>query len=229
MCGKYFLHGQQRKIRKMFVIDRVELNLLHQLNEVRKFHGDNPVRLQQNLHAGDEAVQIRHLRQHVIAEQEVGFYSSRGKFFRALSIEKLHESRHAFLDGDGRHIRSGLNSQSRYARRDEILQKIAVVAGKLNHLAFRSERKTLDHFFRVRFCMSQPTLGKGRKIGVLAKDGLHAHILLQLHQEALFTDENMKRIKRLHLIQLPGRQVTLTQRRHAQVDKRMSHTSTAKT
>src|SRR5215208_6385668 len=37
------LDGKERKIRKVFVIDRVELVLLDELQQMRKLHGENAI------------------------------------------------------------------------------------------------------------------------------------------------------------------------------------------
>ena len=55
----------------MLVVDRVELIALHQAYQVGKLHRDHAGRLQRDLHTGDEVVQIRHVGQHVVADQEI--------------------------------------------------------------------------------------------------------------------------------------------------------------
>src|SRR5271154_818078 len=60
---------RERKIGEVLVINGVELVLLYQAQEVGEFHGDKAVGLKQEFHAGNEVVDIRNLREHVIAEE----------------------------------------------------------------------------------------------------------------------------------------------------------------
>ena len=55
----------------MFVINRIELVTFHQPIEVRKFHGDDAIRLEKNFHSSDKVIQVGHMRQHVVAEQQI--------------------------------------------------------------------------------------------------------------------------------------------------------------
>src|ERR1700722_1535759 len=196
---------------------------------MRKLHSDYAAGFQQNLHSSNKTVQIRDLGQDVIAQQEICFYVARRKFLGALSIEKLHESWHAFLDSNGGYIGCWFNPQNGYPSSHKILQKVTVIARELNHLTLRAERETVDHFFCVILRVRKPTFRIRREIGVLAKNRLHTHVFLELHQEAVLADQHMKGVKRLHLIQLLNTQITLAQGRHSQIDKGMSHAGAAKT
>src|SRR5580704_1345421 len=186
---------------------------------MRKLHGDDTVGFQQNLHSSNEVIEIRDLGKDVIAEQEICFCVLCGKFPGALSIEKLHESWHAFLDCDGGYVGCWLNSQNGYPGQHKILQKVTVIARKLNHLTFRAERKTLDHFFCVRLRVRKPALRIRGEISVLTKNRLGAHVFPELHQEAVLADKDVERVKRLHLIELLNTQITFAQRRHSQIYK----------
>ena len=54
------------------MVDGVELVLLDQADQMREFERDDTLRLQEDLHAGDEVVEIRNLRQHVVADDQIG-------------------------------------------------------------------------------------------------------------------------------------------------------------
>src|ERR1019366_10715832 len=71
MRREYLLDSEERKVTEVLVVDGVELVLLHQSLQVRKFHGDDAARLEQALHAGNEVIQIRYVCQHIVAEQQV--------------------------------------------------------------------------------------------------------------------------------------------------------------
>src|SRR4029079_7296367 len=55
-------HGAEREIGEMLVIDRIELVLVHQALKMRHLYGDHAFRRQEIRHAGDEFVELRHLR-----------------------------------------------------------------------------------------------------------------------------------------------------------------------
>src|SRR5258706_10954534 len=44
----------------------------HQAGQVGKFHGDHALRLEQNLHAFHEAVEVGNLSKDIIAQQQIG-------------------------------------------------------------------------------------------------------------------------------------------------------------
>src|SRR5579864_9135241 len=64
---KYFLGGNEGKIREMLMINGVELVALHQAHQVRKFHRDDACGFKQNLHARDEIVEVGDLSKRVVA------------------------------------------------------------------------------------------------------------------------------------------------------------------
>src|SRR5579871_4605248 len=66
------LGGEEREIREMLVIDRVELVLGDEPHEMRDLDGGDAARLHQNADAGDEGVEVRHLREDVVADDEIG-------------------------------------------------------------------------------------------------------------------------------------------------------------
>ena len=69
--GRDTLHREQREIGKVLVIDRVELVLGDQPLEMRDFDRDNALRAEEEGHAGDEVVELRHLRQNVVGGNQV--------------------------------------------------------------------------------------------------------------------------------------------------------------
>ena len=87
-----------------------------------------------SLHAGDEVVEVGHLGQHVVADQQVGAVPLAARAgSRARRAEELDERRRprcstrAFGDVGGR-----LDAEHRNAVLDEVLQQVAVVARELD-------------------------------------------------------------------------------------------------
>ena len=56
----------------MLVVDGIELVLRDQMLEVRKLDGDRAARRQQDLQSPYEIIDVVHLRQHVVTQQQVG-------------------------------------------------------------------------------------------------------------------------------------------------------------
>ena len=97
----------------MLVIDRVELVFVDQPLEVRKLERDHPVRRQQMRHARSEVVEIRDLRQHIVADDEIGLPSLGHKALRKLQAEEFDKRRNILLARDFRHVGRRLDAESR--------------------------------------------------------------------------------------------------------------------
>jgi hypothetical protein len=186
---------------------------------VRKFQRNHAVGRQENLHPPDEVVKVGNLSQDVVAQQQIRRLSRVCEFASRFDAEELDERGHAFFDGDFGDVSRGFDAQGGNLARNEMLEQIAVVAGDFDHVTLAMELKTLNHPLCVNAGVFHPAIGIGREIGVIAEDMLRANISFQLHQEALLADEHTQWIERLHLVELIGAQVTLTQRRHAEVDQ----------
>src|ERR1700676_4763236 len=70
--GEDTLSGNQRQIGKMFMINRVKLMPLHQLKEMLHLEGSDARSGEQYFYAGHEIVNVGHMRQHVIAGDQIG-------------------------------------------------------------------------------------------------------------------------------------------------------------
>ena len=140
----------------MLVIDRVELDVLDQLEKMRKLDGHGAVGLQQQGDAGDKVIELRHMREHIVADDQIGLPALARQGPRQMLAEELDQGRNADLlrrggDGIGR-----IDAEHRHAHGDEILQQIAVVAGKFDHQAVGVEREAPARHVAVRLaCASQ--------------------------------------------------------------------------
>ena len=56
----------------MLVIDRVELHIVDQVQQMREFDREHAVGLEQDRGAGDEIVDVGHMGQHVLGGEEIG-------------------------------------------------------------------------------------------------------------------------------------------------------------
>src|SRR5580698_1898641 len=72
MPARETVHRHQRKVREVLMVNRVELIFLDKPLEMREFECDHPLRRQQLRHSRSEVVEIGDLRQHVVADDEIG-------------------------------------------------------------------------------------------------------------------------------------------------------------
>ena len=63
--------GQEREVREVLVVDRVELVALDQAQQVRHLDRRDPLRRQHDRDPADEVVQIRHVSHHVVGDEQV--------------------------------------------------------------------------------------------------------------------------------------------------------------
>jgi hypothetical protein len=123
---------QEREVRKVLMIDGVVLVVRHQLLEMRKLHRDDALFVEKDLHPGDEVVDVRHLRQYVVADYQIRFLASRDELSRRLTAEEFDERRDALGLGHSRHVGGWLDAEHRDLPRDKILKKYTVVARELD-------------------------------------------------------------------------------------------------
>src|SRR5208282_4568741 len=69
---EYLLGGECRKVRKVLVVDLVELVAGHRFEKMRQFDRADPARLQDDANTFDEGVEVRDLGEDVVAKNKVG-------------------------------------------------------------------------------------------------------------------------------------------------------------
>ena len=131
----------------MLVIDGVELVLFDQVLQVREFKRDHPALLQQRLGAADEIVEVRHVRQHVVAENEIGLAVRGFEFLGERYAKEIDRDRDAFALGDFGCVGRRLDAHDvGHAERREVLEQIAVIARDLDDEALVVQAAALgDH------------------------------------------------------------------------------------
>src|SRR6266478_5326243 len=149
------LRRHKRKVGKMFVINRVELVFFHQPLQVRKLHGDHTRRLQQDFHPRHEVVQVRHLRENIIPEQQIRLFSRDRQLPGRISPKKLDQRRHTLLRRYSRNICRRFNPQHRHTLLGKVLQQISVVAGQFHHKTLFADSKPLCHPIGILLCSHQ--------------------------------------------------------------------------
>ena len=126
--------GQKRKIREMFMVNRIELVACNQLQQMRKLHRNDALLAQDELHAADEVADIGHLCEHVVPDEQVGHCSFSNQLARRLTAEEGHACWNALPSRHCRHVGCRFDAERRNSAGDEVLKEIAVITGELDDL-----------------------------------------------------------------------------------------------
>ena len=170
-------------------------------------------------HSRGEIVEVGDLRQHIVADDEVGRLTLGHQALRELQAEEFDQRRNILLARHFGDIGGRLDADDGNTQRQKMLKQISVVARDLEDLAFRAETKPgLDHF-AILARMLDPRGRIRRKICVFRENMLRLDVLLQLHQEALAADEHVQRKVRLHLVDLVGSQKAFAKRGHPKINE----------
>ena len=110
---------------------------------VREFERDHTGGLQQNLYALNEGQQIGHMRQHVVAEQQIRGISFRFQLTSGFRTKENVFRRNPFLSRNFRNIARRFDTQNGNASIAKVLQKVAVIAGNLDNLRLRRQIRTV--------------------------------------------------------------------------------------
>ena len=209
---------QERKIRKVLVIDGVELALLDQAQQVRKLEGGNPGRLEESLKPVHEVVQIGHVRQHVIGDHQIRTLTVAYHRGGRRSVKERIARRYARLDRELGHISCGLHAQGRNPPRHEVLQQVSIVARDLDDLTGPVKTEPLRDVIDITPGMRQPAIGVRGEVRIIGKDGVRVDDVVQLHEQALAADDCAKWKPGLRPVDLLGPQITVRERHDAEID-----------
>ncbi len=86
-----------------------------------------PVGFQQGGYAVDETVQIRHVREHIVGQEDIGFLALGGQLFRQLLGKESIDAVDAALIGSAHLLFGGIDAQHRDSVVDEVAQHVTVV------------------------------------------------------------------------------------------------------
>ena len=194
----------------MLVVDRVVLPALDQAEQVREFQRNRALVLDQRAKSGREALDIRHVGEDVVRRHEVGPavpLRDRQAGFGAQEPDLGPDA-----PGPGRlgHVRGRLDAEHRDARRLEVLEQVAVVAGYLGDEAVRGQPEALDHRIRVALRVRHPRVRVRGKVGVIGENALARHVRGKLHEQACLAQADVKRIEGLGFVERLLGNVALT-------------------
>ena len=210
---------QQRQVGEVLVIDRVVLPPLDQPKQVRELKRHRPRVLHQRPQPGRESANVRHVREDVVGGDQVrlavlGRY--RGARIRA---EEFHHGPDALSDGGLGDVAGRLDPEHRDAGRREMLEQVAVVARDLGHQAVGGKPELGRHLAGVPLSVRDPRIGVRREVRVLGEDVLARHVRGKLDEQALFAQQHVQRVEDLGRVHALRREITLAERRHAEIDE----------
>src|SRR5690606_22564263 len=210
------------------MINGIKLIALHEAQQVREFHGNDAVGLKEDLHAANQVVNIRHVRQYIVSDEQVGLAVFLLQGLSGFNTEEAYLCADALLDGILGHVRRGLDAQHGNTLVYKILEEVTIVAGHFRNQAIGTDGETLDHLVGVVGNVLEPRVRIGGKVRVVVKDLTGRHEFFELNQEAVVANVCMQWIEGFHPLQLFGLDVILAQGRHAQIDKRVLQRSFTK-
>src|SRR5215813_5482159 len=197
--GEYSADDSEGEVRKVFVVDRVELVMLDESEQVRKLHGHQTVSLEHLLEAAHKTVEVRHMGEDVVGDQQIGspagFCETAGHRFS----KELSKSRNTGCLRSHRDIARRFHTEHGDMPSLEELQQVTIVAGDLDDHTFGGEPEALNHFRSVCFDVFQPSRGVGREVGVIVEDLGRRLDGRNLHERAQLADVDLKRIEWLTL------------------------------
>ena len=103
-------------------------------------------------------IELRHVREHIVGDDEVRLAALRCQFRGDLLAEKLDQRRHADFFSSRRHRIGRIDPEHRNAHAQEILEQVAIVAGQFNHQARAPQRETLARHVAIRFGVREPII-----------------------------------------------------------------------
>ena len=176
------------------MIDGIKLDLLDQIEKMRKFYGEDARFTKQDGNACNKIIDVGNMRHHVVCGHQIGLKSVFRKPGRRFNTEKcdLRFNASGFRGfGD---IGRRLYSENRNTFGQKMLQQITVVAGNLDNEGIAVKSELLRQFIGESPRMFNPTAGEGRKIGVVGKNILRRNHVLDLHQKAVPANPRMQAI-----------------------------------
>ncbi len=170
VSGEQRVKRLQREVAEVLVVDRVELDLVDELPDVRNLDHGDAVRLQEPGDALDEPVEIGNVRENVVCVDDVCTSPLVDETRGQLATEELDDRRDPTLAfGNCGDVRRRLDTQHGDAGLLVVLEKVAVVAGDLDGQALRPKRSALHQATGDLSCRREHGVREGREVQVLAE------------------------------------------------------------
>src|SRR5438270_2842050 len=160
MGFKKAAYGDERKVGEMFVIDRVELILLNETEQVRKLHCNDAVRFDSNAQPFDKVIERGNVRQNVIAEEEIGRFSGFDQLPGRGGAKEGRDRLHATLLRGARAVSRRFDTENGDAARDKILQEVSVITRNFGDVTRGADLIPVDPFIHVTATVRAPSAGE---------------------------------------------------------------------
>src|ERR1700722_947778 len=184
---------RHREIAEMLVVNGVELALLDQVDNVRRFNHCDAGGLQQGGDAVDEAVEVGHVSEHIVGQEDVSLLALRGQLFGQLLSKEVVDAGHAALVGSAYLLFGGVDAQDLDAVVYEVAQHVTVVGRCFDDQATRVETTRMNDGFGTFGEMLQQALRHGRKVRVIAaKDNFRWNGFGDLPQRAFGAEDQVE-------------------------------------
>ena len=164
-------------------------------------------------------MQVRHVRQDVVADEEIRPMPVGTKPRAALRAEKLDHRRDADRFRSTGDVRRRLDPEHRNAALEEVLEEVAVVARDLDHAGALVEAEPCAHLIGVAARVIDPARRIRRKVRVVGEDLLGRGGRRQLDEQAFVADERAERIEPLTAGEVILAEIRVRERRHAEIDE----------
>src|SRR5262249_10969190 len=125
----------ERVIAKMLVIDRIELNLVEQVLDVRSLDDADAAGLEDRRNARNKTVQIGHVSQDVVLVKNVGLQALVAAAISRLETEKITLSANGFGARYCGDVSGRLDAQHGNTALSVMFEQVAVVARRFDHEA----------------------------------------------------------------------------------------------
>ena len=219
MAGEDPFRGEQRVVREMLVVDRVELVLLDEADEVRDLDRQDARGASRMRSAA-----VKSLRSGTCAKTLFATTRSAGPSRVTISWASPVVRNSASVGMPAASARRGdvprrFDPQYRDAARDQVTEEISVVARDLDDARRRSEPEPLDDRVDIAAGMVDPAVRVRREVEVLPEDVLGRDVRGKLDEQARPADPYVEGVEALGFGEPVGGQEVLARRRHAEIDE----------
>src|ERR1700740_613188 len=135
MTQRKLMDAYEGEIGEMLVVNGIELIVVDQPLQVRKFQRDNALWRQEVRESSGEIVQVGYLSENVIADDKICSTALGDETLRQVKVEEFNKRRNVPLSRSCRDVDCRLNTGHGDAERQKVLKQIAVVARNLENTA----------------------------------------------------------------------------------------------
>ncbi len=219
VLAEELVQGGDGEVAQVLVVDGVELDVIDQIDNVGALDDGHAGRLQHGFDAGDEAVEVGHVGQDVVGQEDVGRLALVYQLRRQVAGEEGDHRRDARLAGGRGRGDRRVDAQHGDTPVGEVLQQVAVVAGGFHDQAIGAKRAGVDDVLGALAEVFEQRLGDRREVGVLGvEQNLRVDRLADLGQRRVWAEGQGQRRYQVRLVELVGAQQTVGQRRFAKGD-----------